>query len=369
MKYHPMDQAVRPNASTTLKHTADWQESPSPRVRRRHSLRNTSRKKSRYDARLDSNSSESASSVESSAESSDEASDATSDDEGNLLTKAFLPRWCLLEPLDRELYHMQWGLPICKILPNTWKQVMEQLIRNGRFTRQEYRAWGGETALRARYDSLRKHLQGDFADEEPRRREEWTFRKPESWKVPDKRRGEETEAAEELPRVKKITPRGSDDFFIEFTKPASSTASADIIVVNDGSTSPGCSARRASFGNSDAHETSIEDRTGNAADQSAEDEGIVDAHTQDSAKAQASLRKRVKTPREAMSSQEWAAAVNGTPKPRVEVIQAGNIRIHQDEGEPTSAQPTRPRSLTSSDNKENEAEEQEDQSDAFDAYA
>ena len=90
-------------------------------------------------------------------------------DEGNLLTSPISDHWKTLTQLDRKLYDLQQGAPDGgNAIPNNWKKVARILIAEHYFTRDEYKSWGGDQALKHRYEGLRRMLQGEHADKEPK---------------------------------------------------------------------------------------------------------------------------------------------------------------------------------------------------------
>ena len=255
MKYHPMDEATRPNSATTRKHnplgddeddngleirrnnyslsvSSHRSESAKTGVknrRRSERTRTMSRRRKEYDMSRhpiddaipvegasrkrkkssdDEPSSQSAFSVRQTVEGSD-ADGPEGDGDNNLFSMEVDAAFYLLHSFDKRLYSIQNGLPDCSILPLTWRQVSDRLIRKKWLTRQQYLAWGGESALRERYERLRKHIQGEAAaSREPKRKQDWKVRWAEGWDVFDLKLGEDYEERRTLPRIKGLTARG-----------------------------------------------------------------------------------------------------------------------------------------------------------------
>ncbi|MCJ1250302.1 hypothetical protein MMC30_007528 [Trapelia coarctata] len=198
VKYHPMDKATRPNAPATLKAREEYEEdegekdedeeaddeaeveTPSKRV-----LRGRGGRKANYDmaahplnplfqtknsARKSSSKDESVATDESSAPFANPTADT----------------WELLAPLDQHLHHLQGGAPDdTRALPLKWSEVVDTLIEEGWFTRKQFNRWGGFSALRERYEEIRQVAQGDYADQEPRDREDRRVYFQEGWDVFD----------------------------------------------------------------------------------------------------------------------------------------------------------------------------------------
>ena len=246
-KYHPMDSVTRPKARATLRHAplspdddldmtfVALSDSPAPSTTRRRSTRSRTPAAKRkidqkwhpLDAYLDSDppakrkrTKEDVGDERSSQAASFHADDSTDSeivkDESelgvhgqHLLKRDFFPVWKLLEPLDQRLYVLQSGLPDSGILPRSWRSVTDKLIREKWFTQAEFRKWGGETALRKRYDLLREHIQGDAAAEEPTRRRDWNVKWAEDFNVFLLKPGEEYRELRNLPRIEKVTEQNT----------------------------------------------------------------------------------------------------------------------------------------------------------------
>ena len=83
--------------------------------------------------------------------------------------------WKELHVYDRRVYRLQKGAPVCSnTLPFKWSEVVETLIEDGFFTREEFKAWGGIEQLKIRYENVRLDIEGFFeAKPEPTSKMGW----------------------------------------------------------------------------------------------------------------------------------------------------------------------------------------------------
>ena len=98
--------------------------------------------------------------------------------------------WKQLNALDRRVYRLQHGSPIKgDAIPLKWSTVIKTLIRERFFSREQCIMWGGEEALKKRYETVRKAMQVFFGGaghkEEPSSRKNWTILTMEGWEVFD----------------------------------------------------------------------------------------------------------------------------------------------------------------------------------------
>lgn len=159
MKHHPMDDILRPKAAAKR---SVWFNSVSPAT--------VSEKTAK------------ASKIWSIAK----------DDPKNPFTKPTMTDWKKLQAFDRRVYLLQKGSPINgNTLPLKWSKVIEALIEDGFFTCEQLKAWGGVGALKSRYESVRKGIEGFFgAKPEPTNKMGWQIRHAEDFDVYDKGVGE-----------------------------------------------------------------------------------------------------------------------------------------------------------------------------------
>ncbi|MCJ1236801.1 hypothetical protein MMC14_004783 [Varicellaria rhodocarpa] len=108
----------------------------------------------------------------------------------NLFAEPIHKDWHKLNALDRRVYRLQHGCPLKgNAITLKWGTVIQTLIREKYFSRDQCASWGGEKALKNRYESVRKAVQvffgGEDYEEEPSSRKNWTIRSMESWDVFD----------------------------------------------------------------------------------------------------------------------------------------------------------------------------------------
>ena len=96
-------------------------------------------------------------------------------DPKNPFSKPTPTNWKELRAFDRRVYLLQRGSPIDgNTLPLKWLKVVEALIEDGYFTRGEFKAWGGVEALKERYENIRVGIEGFFkAKQEPTSKMGW----------------------------------------------------------------------------------------------------------------------------------------------------------------------------------------------------
>lgn len=109
----------------------------------------------------------------------------------NPFTKPTSPDWRDLELFDRRVYILQKGAPLRgTTLPLEWTQVVEILVTEGFFTEKEFETAGGLTALTSRYETIRLEIQGFFESApEPVDMRDWPIRYVEDLKVFDLKSG------------------------------------------------------------------------------------------------------------------------------------------------------------------------------------
>ena len=184
----------------------------------------------------------------------------------HLLKRDLHTNWNSLDPLDKRLYTMQSGLPDCAILPLSWRAVADKLVRQGWFTRPQFREWGNEGALRARYNRLREHIQGDAAAKEPKTRQGWKVKWAEDFDVFLLKPGEVYRETRNLPHIAKATEQN----MLVFAQDTEDLED-DTIVVDEGEPSSPTVGDRSSASGSDRQDES-----------SAEEESPVKATNQES---------------------------------------------------------------------------------------
>lgn len=103
----------------------------------------------------------------------------------NPFAKPTSPDWRDLEVFDRRVYTLQKGAPVQgTTLPLEWTQVVRILVMQGFFTEAEFNAVGGLNALVARYETIRLEIQGLFKSApEPVDKRNWPIRYVEDLKV------------------------------------------------------------------------------------------------------------------------------------------------------------------------------------------
>lgn len=103
----------------------------------------------------------------------------------NPFTKPTSPDWRDLELYDRRVYILQRGAPLQgTTLPLEWSRVVDTLVMEGFFTKSEFKAVGGLTALVSRYETIRLEIQWFFKSApEPVDKRNWPIRYVEDLKV------------------------------------------------------------------------------------------------------------------------------------------------------------------------------------------
>lgn len=108
-------------------------------------------------------------------------------DLGDPFANPVLGPWEVLEPVDRRVYIVQKGAPSKgNTLPHTWPKVANLLVKEQYFTRQQFNTWGGIPALEERYETVRGHMMTLFgAAEEPMEEGDFALRYSEGFDVYD----------------------------------------------------------------------------------------------------------------------------------------------------------------------------------------
>ena len=109
------------------------------------------------------------------------------DDPENLLAKPINEMWDTLEPLDRRIYIAQRGAPLKgNNLPHKWPKLVNMLVKEKYFTREQFNGWGGVPALTERYEAVRLWMRTLFdAPEEPMDECDFDIRYSEDFSVYD----------------------------------------------------------------------------------------------------------------------------------------------------------------------------------------
>ena len=96
-------------------------------------------------------------------------------DPENLFTRSIELDWLDLSDFDRRVYLLQQGSPIKgTAIPLKWPRVAQILISEKHLTRKQLKDWGGEEALKQRYECVRLQMVAFFgADKEPEDRKDW----------------------------------------------------------------------------------------------------------------------------------------------------------------------------------------------------
>ena len=167
MSFHPMDSFTRPNPKRAKFDEVNNIESSALKS---EAQRNTA--------------------SETSSEGSLQGRSQNTYNDKNLFAEPIEEDWKLLNALDRRVYRLQRGSPIKgDAIALKWSTVIKTLIRENFFSREQCIMWGGEKALKARYEKVRKAMQVFFGgvhyEEEPCSRKNWTIRPMEGWDVFD----------------------------------------------------------------------------------------------------------------------------------------------------------------------------------------
>lgn len=103
----------------------------------------------------------------------------------NPFAKPTSPDWRNLEHFDRRVYILQKGAPVQgTTLPLEWNQVVEILVMEGFFTEREFKSVGGLAALASRYETIRLEIEGFFKSApEPVDKRNWPVRYVEDLRV------------------------------------------------------------------------------------------------------------------------------------------------------------------------------------------
>ena len=152
MKHHPMDDVLRPKAAAKR---SVWFKSLSPP------------------------------SLSQEAADASKPSPMANNDPENPFVKSIHDDWKKLQAFDRRVYLLQKGSPIHgNTLPLKWSKVVEVLIEDGFFTREQFKSWGGFEVLKSRYESTRLRIEGFFgAIPEPTNKMGWQVVHAEGFEV------------------------------------------------------------------------------------------------------------------------------------------------------------------------------------------
>ncbi|MCJ1466362.1 hypothetical protein MMC07_004981 [Pseudocyphellaria aurata] len=103
----------------------------------------------------------------------------------NPFNKPISSDWRDLESFDRRLYILQKGAPLHgETLPVEWTKIVETLVMEGFFTPGEFKALGGLTALTSRYETIRLEIQGFFRSApEPVDKRNWLIKYVEDLEI------------------------------------------------------------------------------------------------------------------------------------------------------------------------------------------
>ena len=114
---------------------------------------------------------------------STKTSSTVKDGPKNPFTKPSHEDWKDLHAFDRRVYLLQKG-SLGNTLPLAWSKVVKVLIEDGFFTREQFDAWGGIEALKSRYESTRLAVEGFFgAKPEPITKMAWQVFHAEGFEV------------------------------------------------------------------------------------------------------------------------------------------------------------------------------------------
>jgi len=193
VKYHPMDKSTRPHAPATRKAREEYEENDGDEevaeqdaegeeeaddedevdTTSQRTLRGRGGKKANYDMAAHPLNPLFQTKISSRKSSSKAESLATEDEPAEPFADPVATSWELLDPLDQHLHEIQEGAPDNpKSLPFKWAEVVNILIEEGCFTRKQFDRFGRFSALRKRYEEIRQVAQGDYADMEPKDRED-----------------------------------------------------------------------------------------------------------------------------------------------------------------------------------------------------
>lgn len=191
VKHHPMDKATRPNARATRRvkeepeedqdvEDGDEEEADEERdaeaddeaTPTRMALRGRRGKKANYDMTAHPLN-PLFQTKDSSRKSSSKAESPAVDDNLMAFPDSVGDSWDELDPADKLLHDLQEGAPDdSNALPLKWSEVASTLVEEGYFTKKQFTRWGGVSALRERYDEIRQAAQGQYADLEPKDRDD-----------------------------------------------------------------------------------------------------------------------------------------------------------------------------------------------------
>ena len=103
----------------------------------------------------------------------------------NPFTKPIPADWVNLEYFDRRVYLLQQGAPLHgETLSMPWLKVVENLVREGFFSKENFEAFGGMKALKSRYETVRLGVERFFgAKPEQTDKRDWPIMYMEDMKV------------------------------------------------------------------------------------------------------------------------------------------------------------------------------------------
>ena len=158
MKHHPIDDILRPKAAARR---TVWFKPASP------------------------------STISQKASNAAISSPANRNDPKNPFTKPTPTDWKELRAFDRRVYLLQKGSPIHgNTSPLKWFKVVEALIQDSFFTREQLKAWGSVEALKERYGDIRVGVERFFdAKPEPTSKMAWQVVHAEWFEVFDDNKG------------------------------------------------------------------------------------------------------------------------------------------------------------------------------------
>ncbi|KAI9821636.1 MAG: hypothetical protein M1827_002217 [Pycnora praestabilis] len=197
MKHHPMNDVLRPSQAGK-RHVTDDLLPHFPSPKRRRSIRGSAVEKPKvnYDMKhhpMDDGIEtptlkKSANSINSTKTSTQKRSESLSvKDPDNPFSQPIPSDWQEFEAYDRRVYLLQMGSPVKgTALPLKWPQCVDTLIKEKHFTRKQLLAWGGNDAVRSRYNKVRLSLQKSFrAKDEPENRKDLIYSVVEEFDVYD----------------------------------------------------------------------------------------------------------------------------------------------------------------------------------------
>ncbi|MCJ1280692.1 hypothetical protein MMC26_000009 [Xylographa opegraphella] len=186
MKFHPMDRTTRPNMATTRRVVAketedgeinngnDGDRQPSSNAANNTEYRRSHRSnRGKYSQNLQYSMTLStkplAKNIAFKSTIVTNKTKSITPGTGNLLESLIGVDFDNLCSMDRLLHNIQHGAPLDSIsLPHSWTKVSDILVKEGFFTKAQYKAWDGVAALKRRYDALRCVVQGVHVNSETR---------------------------------------------------------------------------------------------------------------------------------------------------------------------------------------------------------